>query len=99
MAEGSTATCKDCNKPIKWGMDGGRWIPEDPRTGQRHRCQLDRTCNGPGCGKKFKGARWMDLCPDCYRTQGSGRNRRQEPARPAREAERLEEDFDDDIPF
>ena len=63
MAEGSSATCKDCHKPIKWTSRNGRWIPLEPRTDDRHRCQIDRTCEGPGCGKGFQGAPWMKLCP------------------------------------
>ncbi len=99
MPEGSTAECKDCHKPIKWTSRNGRWIPLEPRSDERHRCQIERTCEGPGCGKAFKGAPWMDLCPECYRNQGGGRKRVQEPARPSQPKERLEEDFDDDIPF
>jgi hypothetical protein len=99
MPEGDRGTCRDCHKPIKWGMTDGRWIPEDPATGARHRCQIERTCEGPGCGKAFKGASWMKLCPDCYRGQGGGRNRVQEPARRSQPKEPLQEDYDDDIPF
>jgi hypothetical protein len=80
-------------------MKNGGWIPEDPATGSRHRCQSDRTCEGPGCGKAFKGASWMKLCPECYRNQGGGRSRPQEPARSSRPKERLEEDEGDDVPF
>lgn len=99
MPEGDRGACRDCQAPIKWSMKDGRWFPEDPRTGRRHRCQLDQTCSGPGCGKTFKGSPWMDLCPDCYKTQGRGRRRPQEPARPAQPKEPLEGDYDDDIPF
>lgn len=99
MAEGGRGNCRDCGAPIKWGMKNGGWIPEDPATGSRHRCQSDRTCEGPGCGKSFKGASWMKLCPDCYRNQGGGRERPQEPARSSRPKERLEEDVGDDVPF
>lgn len=99
MANGSRSSCKDCGAAIKWRQDGGRWIPEDPTTGSRHRCEIERTCEGPGCGKAFKGAPWMSLCPSCYRGQGGGRNRPQEPASPPRAKEKLGEVGDDDVPF
>lgn len=99
MAEGSSATCKDCHKPIKWTSRDGRWIPEDPRTGDRHRCKIDRTCEGHGCGKVFQGAPWMKLCPACYKTQGGGRKGGQEPARSSRPKEVLEGGPLDDDPF
>ncbi len=99
MANGSRSSCKDCQAPIKWRQDGGRWIPLDPATEERHRCQIERTCEGPGCGKAFKGAPWMKLCPECYRNQGGGRERPQEPARSSRPKEPLQEVGDDEPPF
>lgn len=90
--------CRDCDATITFIERNGRWIPVDPGSEKRHRCQLDQVCQA--CDKTFKGAPWMKTCPDCYR---SGRTSRppQAPPKPAREPERLREgdDVDDDVPF
>ena len=100
MGNGSTGTCKDCQGPIKWQERNGKWTPLDPRTGERHRCQIDRIREVAGCGKKFKGAPWMRACPEGYkRDSGRGSNAPREPARAPRTKERLEPGRDDDVPF
>ncbi len=96
MAHGGRE-CRDCDAPIQFiqGRDG-RWIPVDPGTETRHRCQLDQTCEA--CEKPFKGAPWMKTCPSCYKSGRSSRSS-QEPASPPRERERLKDAPDDDVPF
>lgn len=71
----SRKACKDCGEPIGFiKNENDRWIPVDPGTEKRHVCQLDQTCLG--CQKTFKGAPWMDKCPECFR---SGRNSPERP--------------------
>lgn len=96
MARGARE-CRDCDAPIQF-IEGrnGKWIPVDPGTETRHRCQLDQTCEA--CDKSFKGAPWMKTCPDCYKSGRTSRSSH-EPARPPRKKERLEGDPDDDVPF
>ena len=90
--------CRDCDAPIEF-IEGrnGKWIPVTPGTEERHRCQLDQTCEN--CQKAFKGAPWMRTCPECYRAGGGGRSGRSEPARAPRTKERLEPEGEDDVPF
>jgi hypothetical protein len=96
---GRLTDCKDCDAPITF-IEGrnGKWIPVDPGTENRHRCQLDQNCQS--CGKPFKGANWMKTCPDCYRTGRTVSDRNQAAPAPARKAEALTEadHVDDDIP-
>ena len=94
---GGSKDCRDCGAPIQF-IEGrnGRWIPVTPGTEDRHRCELDQTCDA--CGNVFKGAPWMKTCPDCYKGGRSSRSS-QEPARPPREREPLKGDQDDDVPF
>ena len=99
MPDGSTGICRDCAAPIKWQSRNGRWVPLDPYTGDRHRCSIEKTCEGPGCGKTFKGAPWMKHCPECYKIHGSGRSRPQEPASKPRKREPLKPGGSDDVPF
>ena len=87
--------CRDCDAPIQFIERNGRWIPVEPGTERRHRCQLDQVCL---CGAKFKGAPWMKDCPKCYKGGGSSGSS-QAAASPPRERERLKDDQDDDIPF
>ena len=93
---GGSKDCRDCGAPIQFIERNGRWIPVQPGSERRHRCQLDQECEA--CRKTFKGAPWMKTCPDCYKT---GRRSRpsQEPASPPRERERLKDAPDDDVPF
>jgi hypothetical protein len=89
--------CRDCDAPIEFIERQGRgWIPVEPGTERRHRCQLDQTCEN--CQKPFKGAPWMKTCPDCYRGGANPRSS-QTAASPPRERERLKPDRDDDVPF
>ena len=98
----SRKACKDCGKPIGFIQDDqtGRWIPVDPGTEERHRCDLPQVCGT--CSKEFRGAPWMDKCPDCFRSGRSSPNRPQEPARSPRTPEPLRGgpvDDDDAPPF
>jgi hypothetical protein len=93
----SRSNCKDCQAPIEWQEENGRWTPLDPRTQQRHRCQIDQTCET--CEKTFKGANWMTTCPSCYRSGRSAQNRDQAEPEPAHEPEALRPGgYDDDVP-
>lgn len=93
-------TCKDCGQSIKWVNTNGRWIPMTPGGDERHRCQLDLTCEAPGCGKAFKGAPWMKVCPACYkRDSGKADNSSPDETSAARRRESLREDIGDDDPF
>lgn len=96
MARGARE-CRDCDQPIQFIEKNGRWIPVEPGTERRHRCQLDQECEA--CRKTFKGAPWMKTCPDCYRSGRTASSASQEPATPPRERERLKDDQDDDVPF
>lgn len=89
--------CRDCGAPIQFIQGrNGRWIPVEPGTEDRHRCQIERTCES--CEATFKGAPWMKLCPDCYKTGRSSRSPSDE-ARPPRAKERLKPGDEDDVPF
>jgi hypothetical protein len=94
---GGSKNCRDCGAPIQF-IEGrnGRWIPVTPGTEDRHRCELDQTCEN--CEKTFKGAPWMKTCPDCYK---GGRSSRSSPgpASPPRTKERLDPGGEDDVPF
>lgn len=96
------SSCKDCGAPLDWEQAGGRWIPNDPTTGQRHRCEIDVRCES--CQEIFQGAPWMKQCPKCYRAGGNtgGRASNSPPAAPSpsRPKEPLQDDmrFDDDKP-
>ncbi len=92
----SRSNCRDCQAPIEWQEKNGRWIPLDPITLQRHRCEVDRTRH---CGKTFKGAPWMESCPKCYRSRPKAQNRDQPAPEPAHEPEALRPGgYDDDVP-
>lgn len=93
-----TKPCRDCGESIEWEMQGGKWIPLDPISRQRHRCQLDQTCEG--CGVVFKGAPWMKVCSDCYRNGGKPKDApaQDEPETPTRAREPLRDMGDDDAP-
>ena len=88
--------CRDCDAPIQFIERNGRWIPVEPGTETRHRCQLDQECEA--CRKTFKGAPWMKTCPECYKGRRSARTS-QAAASPPRERERLKDGQDDDVPF
>lgn len=94
---GKTPECKHCGQPIKFVHANGRWKPTDPQTGQRHKCEADRTCEQ--CGVEFRGAPWMKLCSLCWDNENLDKNRvhrGREPApKPRSKPERLEEDWDD----
>jgi len=95
---GRTAECRDCGELIEF-IEGrnGKWIPARPGTEERHRCQLDQTCEG--CQKTFKGANWMKVCPDCYRSGGRSSRSSPEPASPPRTREDVKGGGSDDVPF
>lgn len=92
--------CKDCDAPIGFIQDdqNGRWIPVDPETEVRHRCDLPQTCGT--CSKEFRGAPWMDKCPECFRSGRSSPDRPPAAPRPSRPPEPLQGDLvdDDDAP-
>ena len=94
---GGLRECRDCGAPIQF-IEGrnGRWIPVTPGTEDRHRCELDQTCET--CQATFKGAPWMKTCPNCYKGGRSSRSA-QEPARAPRAKEKLDPGGEDDVPF
>jgi len=92
----ATKACRDCGEAIEWEQNGGKWIPLDPASHERHQCKIDQRCET--CQKIFQGANWMTTCPSCYR---SGRNASQpapEAPRPSHTPEPLREGLDDDAP-
>ncbi len=90
--------CRDCGEEIEWSNDTGRWLPMDPATRERHRCQIDQRCES--CSDIFQGAPWMKQCPKCYKAgRAIGHNTPAEPARSPRTRELLTEDPGDDDPF
>ncbi len=90
--------CRDCGEAIEWKEAGGRWIPIDPTTQERHRCQIDQRCES--CSDVFPGAPWMKQCPKFYKAgRPIGHNTDAEPARSSRSREVLTEDPSDDDPF
>ena len=95
---GGSRECRDCGAPIQF-IEGrnGKWIPAEPGTEDRHRCQLDQTCEA--CGKPFKGANWMSVCQSCYKAQGRNDPGPSERPSPPRTKEPLKDDLDDDPPF
>lgn len=95
----SRKACKDCGAPIGFiRNDQDRWIPVDPETDKRHICDLVQTCRA--CEREFKGAPWMDKCPECFKIGRVTPER--PPARPSasRRPEPLQDDLglDDDVP-
>ena len=99
----NTTICRGCGEDIAFDRNkNDRWAPVHPISREPHRCQTERTCEGPGCGKTFKGASWMKLCPDCFRVQGGGRKRAQDEPSPPRPKEELKPaplGDDSDVPF
>lgn len=93
----SRKECRDCNKPIEWLEEGGRWKPVEPGTTTRHRCDLDQLCEV--CEKMFKGAPWMKVCPECYRNRPRPGNPSPAPARSTRAKEKLNQVGEGDDPF
>ncbi len=96
------SNCKDCNAPIKFVNMRGKWVPTDPETGARHRCDLDQTCSD--CGGTFKGSPWMTQCRPCWEKENLDKNRvhrgRSPEPEPAPGPETLTEDWDDGkVPF
>lgn len=93
--------CKDCGAEIDFvrNADETKWIPVTPGTDTRHRCDLPQTCSG--CQKTFRGAPWMETCPECYRNGGKAPESPGAAPRPSRKAEPLQAgfpDLDDDAP-
>jgi hypothetical protein len=86
--------CRDCGARIQFIEREGRWIPVEPGTEDRHRCEIDVVCQS--CGETFRGGSWMKQCPKCYK---GGRSASQEPASEPRAKEKLEPVSDDDVPF
>ena len=91
------AQCRNCSAEIKFEKIGGKWVPMDPGTLERHRCQLDQNCQD--CGKTFQGAPWMTQCRDCWDQANLDKNRvnrgREKAPAPAQDVEPLNEDWDD----
>lgn len=98
MSHGGRA-CRDCGAEIAF-IEGrnGRWIPVTPGTEDRHRCELDQVCES--CEATFKGANWMKVCPECYRSGGKPPKAPPAAPSPSRTKEPLQDDmsFDDDAP-
>lgn len=96
----SRKACRDCGEPIGFIQDAQktRWIPVDPGTENRHVCQIDQVCES--CEKTFKGASWMKVCSECYRSGGKAPGEAPAPPSPSRTPEPLQDDmsFDDDKP-
>ena len=88
--------CKDCDEPIGFVKDpqNGRWIPVNPGTEERHRCDLPQTCGT--CSKEFRGAPWMDKCPSCFRSGARGGGSPPAAPSPSRPSEPLQGDLVDD---
>jgi hypothetical protein len=55
-----TAKCKFCDDPIEWEQEEDadgyevRWVPQDPLTGQRHRCKERKSIYVPKPIRCFK---------------------------------------------